>query len=598
MADFSPTATQLAAPQGAGSAPVAPVQEQAVNESAISVLASAGNLIGRGIAEMVKPAAGNTATDWWIGEQSKLNDVMAKDPSKASEVAVRSRSLYQQAVSMASATGGAKGVTALANARQQFIAGTEMGQAEETVKTAADMRKDEIKSANTAGFEIDPSGAKPVVDAQLKQFRQYKSMITNLDLMGKQLDVEKKQTDAEKEKMARQSHGMMTDYSLTVTESRFAQARDLRSKIDQGGNPVEIMAQYEQLAVKDNQTLLVLEGMNKGAADEFRKYLTQVHTLGKDFLSGTKRAEVFDGEAKSLINQQTVIGMQNPEMARRASAMRLFPNVVLSNDSIAPVMNWIDGKAARVVGTDSEPAVTKTTKSMLEDVGKGNKELIPHANRVINGYFQDIGDRVSANDPKTLSEAAALMASTSYGQFRASGNAQIDPNASNTAVRVMQDSYEKPVKKQVETMISTALSQPKALPAAGVMKRDITDPNSNALTAPRIDSKNLTIKFSGDGIIWDVKQLPTDPADRRDALATIQELQKTEKAINQLIRMNAHNNNSTDYAKDWEENKSKYLPSVYTQPGAKTVDGKWEYIGKGEPFDRSDKANWRAIPAK
>lgn len=595
MADFSPTATQLAAPQGAGSAPVAPVQEQAVNESAISVLASAGNLIGRGIAEMVKPAAGNTATDWWIEEQSKLNDLMAKDSSKASEVAVRSRSLYQQAVSMASATGGAKGVTALANARQQFIAGTEMGQAEETVKTAADLRKDEIKAANAAGFDIDPSADKSTVDTQIKEFRQYKSMVTKLELMGKQMDVEKKQTDLDKEKNSKAIHQEISDYASAVINTRFARAQEFRAKIDAGGDVVALTAQYNQLLLKDDQLLTTLSGMNKGAADDFRTLIKSAHEMGADFLSGKKRADAFKSEADAFVAKADLRGMQDPQLSRRAAAMQRFPNVVLSNSSIAPVMDWVDGRDARVVGTFAEKSVNNTTASILKDVANGNTELLPHANSVVNGYFRDIGNRISVSDPKTLDEAAAFLANPVTGQFLSSPGAKINTEYNDDLRRIMNSAYEKPVQNKITTIITDALTQPEALPAAGVLKRSMTDPNSSGLAAPRIDTKNFTVKFNGGGITWDLKALPSDPAARRDQLETLKQLRASEQAVNQLIRINTHVNKSVDYAKDWEENKYRYLPMVYTKPGATTPDGKWEYVGKGEPFDRDNKANWRAI---
>lgn len=595
MADFSPTATQLAAPQGAGSAPVAPVQEQAVNESAISVLASAGNVIGRGIAESLKAPTGKTPADWWLAEQGKLNNLMAQDSSRANEVSVKSRALYQQAVTMASAVGGDKAVTALAHARQQFIAGTELGQAEETVKTAADLRKDEIKAANAAGFDIDPSGAKSTVDTQVKEFRQYKSMVTKLELLGKQMDVEKKQTDLDKEKTSKVVHQEISDYASAVINTRFARAQEFRAKIDAGGDVVALTAQYNQLLLKDDQLLTTLSGMNKGAADDFRTLIKSAHEMGADFLSGKKRADAFKSEADAFVAKADLRGMQDPQLSRRAAAMQRFPNVVLSNSSIAPVMDWVDGREARVVGTPAEKGVNVTTTSILKDVANGNTELLPHANGVVNGYFKDIGNRISVNDPKTLDEAAAFLANPTTGQFLASPGAKIDAEHYGDLRRIMSSAYEKPVQKTITTIVNDALTQPEALPAAGVLKKSMTDPNSPALTAPRIDTSNLTVKFDGGGITWDLKKLPSDPAARRDQLATLEQLRNSEKAINQLIRINSHVNKSTDYAKDWEENKNRYLPLVYATPGELSPDGKFEYVGKGEAFDRNAQSSWRAI---
>jgi hypothetical protein len=66
--------------------------------------------------------------------------------------------------------------------------------------------------------------------------------------------------------------------------------------------------------------------------------------------------------------------------------------------------------------------------------------------------------------------------------------------------------------------------------------------------------------------------------------------------LNQLIRLHAHLEGTTDYAKYWEAHKHELMPSIYPDPNklkpGTVVDG-FKYVG-GNYRDRS---NWIAEPA-
>jgi len=68
----------------------------------------------------------------------------------------------------------------------------------------------------------------------------------------------------------------------------------------------------------------------------------------------------------------------------------------------------------------------------------------------------------------------------------------------------------------------------------------------------------------GSGIVFDVKDVPNDPVSQRNARAAIDALNTSQKAINEVIRLGAHTQGSTDYAKQWEDNKHVYFPTMFS----------------------------------
>jgi hypothetical protein len=60
----------------------------------------------------------------------------------------------------------------------------------------------------------------------------------------------------------------------------------------------------------------------------------------------------------------------------------------------------------------------------------------------------------------------------------------------------------------------------------------------------------------------------------------LKQLQLAEDGLNNILRMNAHMDGTTDYTKYWEDNKSKLLPGVFGE-GLKvgTIKNGYQYNG-------------------
>ena len=73
-------------------------------------------------------------------------------------------------------------------------------------------------------------------------------------------------------------------------------------------------------------------------------------------------------------------------------------------------------------------------------------------------------------------------------------------------------------------------------------------------------------------------------------------IKEAEGALNQVIRIGAHMEGTTDYAKYWENNKHLIMPSIYPDPaklkpgqvvdgykylgGPSGVQSNWQFVGK------------------
>jgi len=166
MAEFGSQATQLSAPQGAGSAPLAPVQQQAVNTSSIQMLAAAAPAIGQGIANFMQKQAKDQETavvSAYTQEQATINAAIADGTLQPAEAAGRSKALFSKY-----AANFAGNMESLNKARTALSGGSELGTAEDALKTDQELRKSAKLAAQADGVEFYGGMSKQAEDALLK----------------------------------------------------------------------------------------------------------------------------------------------------------------------------------------------------------------------------------------------------------------------------------------------------------------------------------------------------------------------------------------------------------------------------------------------
>jgi hypothetical protein len=210
-------------------------------------------------------------------------------------------------------------------------------------------------------------------------------------------------------------------------------------------------------------------------------------------------------------------------------------------------------------------------------------------NRGINSVLTQVGQQAGKGDAKALQESAKFLASPEYGQWIK--NNPVDPQVQANAGKVFKLTYEQAIVKGVEQQMAAAFSQQQALPAAGVMKRSM---GGESVQVEAIKPENLVVNFTGGGITFDMKNVPNDPVSQRNARATIDALSKAQNAVNEVIRLGAHIEGSTDYAKQWENNKHVYFPTLFSAYKnldiGQVVDG-MRYKGG----DAKKESSWEAV---
>jgi hypothetical protein len=575
MAEFGTQATQLSAPQGAGSAPLAPVQTQAVNTSSMQMLASAAPAIAQGITNIFKAQAQEAEQKYvnaYTGEINTLNAALADGSVSSQEAMARSRAITAKYLS------NSQYGEAIDKARKNLFGGTDIGVAEDAVKTDADIRKSAKLAAQADGVEFYQGMSKQTEDALLrahasgvrmqKSFEQQVKMNAEARAQG---TWDREMRDAQ---LRDQSLIMLNDLAGTNLEASRAIALDLKAQVASGKKTID-QAQLDMAMhfTRINAGLTAAAGKNPELAGSYTKLFGDLQKASEALLDPKADASKLQGQIDTIVKMQSLSALQrDPVLQRSVSAAELFKGSPMAlqtalgtNANVTTaVSQMISGNANvnPVVGNQQvESGVYKTLQAGMKDAtnNQGNTQFNLELNRGINSVLQQVGDKAGKADAKTLEESARFLASPEYGQW-VKGN-QVDPQIQLNASKVFKTSYEQVVVKGIEQQLAAAFTQEQALPAAGVLKRSM---GGESVTVDAIKRENLVINFNGAGITFDMKNVPNDPVSQRNAKAAIDSLNKAQSATNQLIRLGAHLEGTTDYAKYWEANKHVYFPTVYS----------------------------------
>lgn len=576
MAEFGSQATQLSAPQGAGSAPLAPVQEQAVNTSSIPMLAQAAPAISMGITNFFKKQAldqENQVVSAYAAEQAALNTSMTDGGVSPSEIAARSKALFTKY-----AANYAPHIEALNKARTALSGGSELGVAEDALKTEQDLRKSAKLAAQADGVEFYSGMSKQAEDALLrahsssirmqKQFEQQVKINAESRAQG---SWDREMRDAQ---MKDNSLMLLNDLAGSNLESSRAVAVDLKQQV-QSGKKTYDQARMD-LAMhftRINAGLTAAAGKNPDLGGAYIRMFGDLQKASEALLDPKADAANLQGQIDSIVKMQSLGALQrDPTLQRSVSAAELFKGSPMAlqtalgtNANVTTAVSQMISGAAHinpVVGnTQVEVGVYNTLKGGMTDATRnaGNTQYNLEVNRGINAVLGQVGQQVGKGDAKALQESAKFFASPEYGQWIKTN--PVDPQVQSNAAKVFKLTYEQAIVKGVEQQMNAAFSQQPALPAAGVMKQSM---GGESVAVEAIKPENLVVNFTGGGITFDMKNVPNDPVAQRNARTAIDSLSKAQNAVNEVIRLGAHIEGSTDYAKQWEANKHVYFPTLFS----------------------------------
>lgn len=607
MADFGPNATQLSAPQGAGASVVAPVEERVVNTSMLGTIASAVPAIAQGVGQFIKAGS----EDLEKSVLKKYADAENNASQMFKDGGLRSAAQYDIYVrSVRDQFRGAypELVPKFKQIREEGSFGV-AGSITQTIESQEDIVNAERKAASAAGFRVDQSAAPDVQNAQLQDFRNYKYMQTQLEHQSKQLSVESQQLGIQGvkdkalvERDSKQAFGTMNTYVSGRSQTRLTIAMGLRDRINAGTlSPDAARAELMQESARDLEALTALSQFNREAANDFKEVLGKTNESALKIIDPATSANDYKAlfeRAKSVVGARAV--MDDPAVAREAWVLdNMKGSPLLTNLMVPKFLAIAKGESTQVFAEKGETDVLRNVKETMRSAVDNPDMPVwdVRSGKAVEQYIKQIGKEIDNNNPRSFENAAKFFADPVTGRWMASTKSELDSTTVGRAQDVLKQRYEVAVKQTLETRIKEAIEQPRGLGAVGALGRTMTEPGTSARAVSRIDPRNIDIKFSGGGVLFDLRKMPEDPVDRQDAIAAIDELRKSQGAINQLIQINTHMGRSVDYSKDWEQNKHNYLPSVFTAPNTTVEKGgvKFIYIGKGEAFDNYDKSSWKRV---
>lgn len=601
MADFSVQATQMPDVQNTvGRDVVSPVQEQAITTNIIPAISNVAEMFMKGIQAGKKAdfeAQKQAVIGAYAREQQAINDGIASGELKPDRAATRSRALFGKY--MAGYTVFADDLHKINNAMRT---GSEMGVAEDAVKSAIETDKAREASARARGATIypwmDKDAREAVYQANESAIRMENEFKQKHERAAENRAVsaeERTVMDREKKDDALKMITEIAGNNLN-TSSMFIQ--NLSSQVSQGKIP------FEEASLMMTQHFSTIEaaiqaagGTNPEMAAPYRSLFSDLKLLGSKAIDPKTSAETSKAMFDEVLYKAKLVAITtNPKLKALVVTNNLLGNNAVTALSAIPEIASIIAQASKtdasidggfvpqIVGNPEvekdvlkfiQPAIKKVNEGAYKDNEKAQKESVSVVNNILKQTADLQNDPTAKQSPEKLNDLAKFFASPDYGTFVSKG--LINPQAAQAAKQVWQATYDPAVRQSVQTRL-TDWAQRASQSGGGVQGRDL--------------SELVDIKYEGSGISFVGKspKVSLEPYQQKQQQAAITELNSVKAGINQLIHIGAHMEGHTDYNKYWEENKHLYVPQVYPAPVGTIVNG---YKYKGGVY--KDPSNWTKV---
>lgn len=608
MADFGVNSTTLSAPQGAGTDPVAAVQEKTSGLGMSPIIGDIVSIFSKGLANTAKEDAEkrkNAIVGEYINNEKVYTDAMATGQWNSSQVSVASRANYNKMLAAYP-----EYVQDITQARAAVYGGTETGEAQKKEEAATKLRESDIQAASNMGYNFYSGMSE---DAQNKTIDAYKTARR----VEQQWDQDTKRAAETRAQNA--ENRSATTFTMSVDdhvakenavagarevagknfESLIASTDDLKAKMASGMPYEQALMIHNGNLSRINAGLLSIAGKNPEMAAPWIKLFGDMDANIKEQLDPRKKTA---DEVKALRDQYDILVTKskiaaverNPALLKAVTATALFPGESMVTMSNAPaVSEWllsasgVDpklGTPKQLVGKDDKQ-LFNIAQSALENLQSGKipaadvPKATVEATNVINTLLKQTEGVSGDMNPQALKEASKFFSSTAFGKLALDG--KVDKQTAANAQHVFQVQYEPAVKRAITSRLED-------IGVTGSV--DIKVVGGNVVFQKKVTEDNRTyMQMLGDGFNTS-KGLAG--IDRNANVAGVKE---AEAGLNQLIRLHAHLEGTTDYANYWEKNKHILMPSVFPDPAklkpGQVVDGH-KYIG-GNYRDRS---NWIAEP--
>jgi hypothetical protein len=544
----------------------------------IGTIAGVSDLISAGIKQTIKAnakQAEETVVGSFSTEMAAVNEGLRSGSIKPNEAAARSQSIFGKYASQYP-----QFQKSLTESAASFKGYTEVGQAVKAVETEQEVRKSAILSAQQSGYGFFPGMDKTAEDAQIRAHQiSVRSGKEYDDYLKRQAEKRAQGTyDAgvAKEEGRQLSLKLINDIAGgqmdAVREFSVSLGRQVR---DGKANPDDAKALLTQRFSQINLALQSAAGVNPELAAPYRTIFGDLQKFAEQITDPKSQLDQLNDQMNIILTRQKLIAISDPVVAKSVATSQLFgqnAQVMLGNSPV------VTGAITKLLTSDPDnpvetnpvvgnAGVEKPTYDFLKksinsleqgkynDNVKAGEELNKSVRSILKQTSRLLGTGATAAN---LQEAAAFFASPEYGKWVSKNPVSFEEQ--QAAYKTFQMVYEPAVVKGIQKRIDQAFVTATGLVPARAATGETIAPKTQVQ-----NKENFSISFNGSGVTFGMKQMPTDPLEIRAANQTLQSMKGSEAAVNQLIRIGAHMEGTTNYAKYWEDNKHILMPSFFSK---------------------------------
>jgi hypothetical protein len=612
MAEFGVQATQLSAPQGAGSAPLAPVQTQTTGLLENGVAQGIGNIVNifaRGLNDKRKEEAEalkQSVIKGYVQKQQKINDAVRTGGMTPSEAKTRGRALFGEY-----AAGYSEYIGDIEGAAKALRGNTELGDVEDAVKTQQTFEQAAKNAAQAAGYSFLPGMTPEQERSQVAAHQADLKADAEFTRLTRQHQERRAQGTYDQSIADREMKDLAIKGITEVADTNFSASYDFVRSLSAGVRSGDVTGEEAQLRWDQKMRsvfaqLQAVAGTNPELAAPYRTLFNDLAIKGAQLLDPKNISQELENEVSILINKAKLVALaepgvreivatsqllgQNSQLALAASPIvtktikNLITNAVDSGKPVPPVVGNPE------VELDTFKFLKKSMSDLTAGKFKDQKTAGTEAKNAIDNVLQQVvkGKDKRGVDAKYLKNAADFFSSAEFGKYAQSN--PLDTEALMGAKKAFQMMYEPTILKGVNQAIQTVVKTSTGLaPNRAQTGAKVTDG-----TSAQFDPSKIMVVFTGAGVSFQFQNPSTNPVEARMEREVLTQLRQAQSAINQVIHIGAHMEGTTNYAKFWESQKAALLPQFFT-PEAKKPDDPQANDGKLKFGKESDLRNAAAF---
>lgn len=584
MADFN---VNLSQPQGAGARPVAPVQPvtDTTRNAFVDLASTALGIFVKNRQEKEKQDKENLKNaiiSDFVQEQTSLANAAAQGVPTA-QIAARSRASFSKYSANYPTL-----IEEFTKANKSLFEYSELGEVKSDVQFERE-RDQSLKMEYQKSGGFIPQGASPLLERSILDAYQQTVRIENEFKRSAAVAAERRAQSGEERafiNFEQKENAVKTLVALGSAQLQPAQifVSDAIAKArggDISGATQDLNNYFSNLEGAISAAAAATPELAAGWKHMFNE-LKEAGLKGVDPKTSTEDVENLLKMVKAKIQ---LTALQTPSVQGAYAASALFganPAVFqetaqASRDAVMMVTQNVDPlKVPQIVGNKENENVTyKVLDENLALLRSGKAENPTKVSEQVsigmNNILKQVGRADSAGlTAENLKGVAKFMESPNFA-YAVSKN-MINQEAAFQAGRVFEVLYERSASKALSTKLDEPfiVSGARQLPIGELVNIQWNGAGVTLIPTqvdPNLDPANPTGTFYRDRLIADLKPATS--------------------TINQLIKIGAHREGSTDYSKFWEENKHRILPTYYPDPAklqvgqiVKGKDGKnYKYIG-------------------